>query len=110
MAARGRPRYEPTAKDRATVKAMTAYGIKQEDVARVIGINAETMRIHFRDELDTAMAEANAKVAQALFKQATEHGSVAAMCFWLKTRAKWRETESEQNAEQTIVIKGGLPD
>ena len=54
-------------------------------------IDAKTLRKHFRRELDRGSIEATAKVAQTLFRMATEGGNVAAAIFWMKARAGWRE-------------------
>ena len=102
--ARGRPRYQVTDKDRATVKAMTGYGIKQDDVARVIGISDVTLRKHFAAELVGGIPEANATVAQSLFWMATKGKNVAAAIFWMKARAHWRET-----SETEVSGKNGGP-
>jgi len=89
----GRPEYQPTDKERAQVKALSGMGLTQEEIALVIGMSEPTLRKHFRMELDVGMLEANAKVAQSLFRQATsnEKPNVAASIFWLKARAGWRE-------------------
>jgi len=60
-------------------------------IARVIGIDKKTLRLHYRDELDLSMAKANATIGGALFNKA-KGGDTASMTFWLKTRARWRET------------------
>jgi hypothetical protein len=74
------------------VRSMAAYGIRQEDIARCLGLrSAKTLRRHFREELDRAATEANAQVAQSLYQQATSGKSTAASIFWLKTRAGWHE-------------------
>lgn len=86
------PPHAPTDKDRATVKAMSAYGIPQQQIARVIGIHDETLRIHYRDELDLGVIEANAKVAETLFRQATKEGNTTAAIWWTKSRMGWKET------------------
>ncbi len=91
----GRPEYEPTEADRNTVRAMAACGMTQESIARCIGtdgIDPKTLRVHFRNELDTAMDKANARVGQVAFQKATE-GEAWAVCFWLKTRAGWQEKQ-----------------
>ena len=49
------------------------------------------LRKHYRDELDTSKAKANAVISQSLFKLARE-GNVTAQIFWLKTQAGWKET------------------
>lgn len=90
---RTKPPHEPSDKDRKTVESMASYGIRHEDIATVIGIDDKTLRKHYRRELETAAAEANARVAESLFKQATRKTdpSVPAMIFWLKVRAGWTE-------------------
>lgn len=85
----GRPPYEPTEKDRMTVKVMIAGGIQQDAIADVIGLKAKALRKHFRREIDTAAAEANAAVVASLFKMTKSN--VAAAIWWTKTRMKWSE-------------------
>jgi hypothetical protein len=89
-----RPRHQPVPALRRQVEAMAGYGIPEADIARVIGIDAKTLRKHYREELDIAHVKANSAVAQSLFKKATGEGpqSVTAAIFWLKTRARWKET------------------
>jgi hypothetical protein len=61
----------PTDEQRRTVDAMVSYGILQVDIARVIGIDPDTLRKHFREEIDTGASRANARVGQYLFEHAT---------------------------------------
>ena len=63
-------------------------------IARVTGVDPKTLRKHYREELDLGEAKANAQVAGFLFS-AAKNGNVTAQIFWLKTRAKWRETPVE---------------
>ena len=89
----GRPRHQPTPQLCATVETFSAFGIPHEDIARVIGITAPTLRQHYREELDLGAIKANAKVAQNLFTIAckpTREGLDAAK-FWLRVRAGWSE-------------------
>ena len=73
------------------VRAMAGYGVPHDDIALVVRCSPPTLRKHFRAELDVAAIEANARVAQTLFQQATTPGNIAATIFWLKARAGWRE-------------------
>jgi hypothetical protein len=84
-------RYEPTPDQRRTVKTMAGFGVPHVDIATYLGIDAKTLRKHFREELDRGTTEANAKVAQSLFTMATQGKNVAAAIFWMKARAGWRE-------------------
>jgi predicted transcriptional regulator len=90
-----RPSHEPNATSRRQVEAMAAYGITEPQIARVVGIDPKTLRKHYRDELDTGQIKANSKVAESLYRKATTDGpqSVTAAIFWLKTRARWKETQ-----------------
>ena len=63
-----------------------------------IGISDPTLRRAFRDELDKAGIEANAKVAEVCFKMATSGKVPAATFFWLKTRAGWREVLRQEHS------------
>jgi hypothetical protein len=90
----GRRAHKPDPAIRRQVEAMAAYGIPEQDIARVVGIDPKTLRKHYRDELDLGETKANAQVAGYLFN-AAKNGNVTAQIFWLKTRAKWRETPVE---------------
>ena len=83
-----RPRLNPTAEDRKRVKQLAAVGTSYENIARLIGIRSpKTLRMHFREELDRGVVEANAIVAGALFNKTKS--DVGAMKFWLINRAGW---------------------
>ena len=88
----GRREYEPTEKDARMVEALAVCGSPQEAIARVLGIDAKTLRKHFRDVLDTSADKADAQVAASLFKMATLGKCPAAAIFWMKARRGWRET------------------
>lgn len=83
----------PRDEDRKLVKLASAVGVPQTMIARLVqdGIDDETLRKHYRQELDLGEAEATYAVARTLFKRATEGGELAAAIFWLKARAGWRE-------------------
>ncbi|MFC7544088.1 DNA-methyltransferase [Siccirubricoccus deserti] len=72
---------DPTEEDRRLVRAMSGFGIPQEQIATHLGIDAKTLRKHFRQDLDRGMVEATAKVAQSLFQMATTGKNVAAAIF-----------------------------
>ena len=73
---------------------MAAYGVPEADIAKVVGIDPKTLRKHYRDELDTGSIKANSRMAENLYRKAMGDGpqAVSATIFWLKTRARWKET------------------
>ena len=90
----GRASHKPDPNSRRQVEAMAGYGMPETDIAAAIGVDAKTLRKHYRSELDLGHIKANSAVAQSLFRKATGEGpqSVTAAIFWLKTRARWKET------------------
>jgi hypothetical protein len=85
-----KPPHAPTDATRQTVQLHTMVGTTQADIARVLDIDEKTLRKYYRDELDLAKAKANATIGGALFNKA-KTGDTAAMIFWMKTQAGWRE-------------------
>jgi hypothetical protein len=73
--------FEPTAEHRKTVRALSGFGVPQDDIAAYLDIDPKTLRKHFRVELDRGSLEATAKVAQSLFNMATSGNNVAAAIF-----------------------------
>jgi hypothetical protein len=90
----GRRAHKPDPAQRRQVEALAAYGIPENDISRVVCIDAKTLRKYYRDELDLGETKANAQVAGFLFN-AAKSGNVTAQIFWLKTRARWRELPLE---------------
>lgn len=84
--------HKPNEENRKLVKTLSAVGTRYEDIAAKLDITDDTLRKHYRKELDEGRIEANASVAQTLFQQA-KNGNTTAAIFWLKTRAQWREND-----------------
>ena len=107
-------RHSPSEEDRRTVKALSGYGVPQEDIAIHMDMDAKTLRKHYRRELDRGTIEANAKVAQTLFTMATADKNVAAAIFWMKARGGWREKplpdEEVDQGPRKIVVSWISPD
>ena len=82
--------HKPTPETSAQVEALSGYGIKHEEIALYLSIDAKKLRKHYRNVLDTGTVKANVQVARALHKQAMG-GNTAAMIFWMKARGGWRE-------------------
>ena len=87
-----RPKHEPTEANRQVVKQYAMMGVTQDELARVLGIDAKTLRLYYRDELDLSTIKANVAIGGSLFNKA-KSGDTASMIFWMKTRAGWREKQ-----------------
>jgi hypothetical protein len=105
----GRPRFQPTEKQRGQVEAMARYGIPQAEMARTLGIGKTTLEKHFAEELATGATKANAQVGEFLFSTIVGlaipnrapvtdgRARVSAGIFWAKTRMGWRETSVHEH-------------
>ncbi len=101
-----RPSLNPTEKQRELVKSLAACGIRQEDIARKIGIRSpKTLRKYFRKELTNGATDANYNVAKSLYHKALGGDTYAAQ-FWLRCRAGWRDqsTFSAPTAPPPFIV------
>jgi len=88
-------KHKPTQQDRDTAKRLSALGCPHEDIAIRLKISADTLVKYYQTELDEGRIDANSAIAGTLFQQA-KNGNTAAAIFWLKTRARWKETSSHE--------------
>lgn len=84
--------HKPSRESRQLVQLHASIGTPQAIIADILGIDVKTLTKYYREELDQALARANASVGGALFNKATK-GDTTAMIFWMKTRAGWREKQ-----------------
>jgi len=96
------------------VKRLSGLGINHDQICAIVTISKPTLYKYYQDELNTGKALANAKVSENLFKIATGsgRGNITACIFWLKTQAKWKETEvleinnvADENAKFENIVK-----
>ena len=69
---------------REKVRYLAGVGVRQDDIAKILGCAPKTLRKRLRDELDRGVAEANATISGYLFA-AAKAGNITAIIFWLKT-------------------------
>jgi hypothetical protein len=86
-------KYTSSDENRKLVKTLAAVGITFEDIATKLEISSDTLVKYYKKELDDGRIDANASIGQTLFQQA-KNGNTAAAIFWLKTRARWKETQA----------------
>lgn len=84
--------FVPTEEERKQVEAMAGYGVPHDNIASLVrgGIDADTLKKHFKTELMQGKAKANAKVGQTLFQKATA-GDTTAAIWWSKTQMGWKD-------------------
>lgn len=93
----GQPQFRPTDAERKQVEALSGYGVPMEQIAVLVrdGIDSDTLRKHFQQELISGKAKANGQVGKTLFQKATG-GDTAAMIWWSKTQMRWKEVQQHE--------------
>ncbi len=106
----GRPLWVPTEEERKKVRLYAGLGMTQEQIGSLLGKSVDSLDRHCRDDLDAGKAEIIAKVAGSLVKKAM-NGDTASAIFYLKTQARWKETQLlEHGGSLTIQINGTTAD
>ena len=72
---RGRPPFNPTRAMRISVERMLACGDSQNSVAKALGIDDDTLRKHFVEELATGAARRRREVVDAIFDGVNERNA-----------------------------------
>lgn len=93
---RGRPGHAPDERSRQQVLAMAGYGMTHANIAEVMKIEPKTLAKHYKEELERGLAAAELRITRTLFEQATDPDkpNTAAMIFWLKAKAGWRDRDT----------------
>lgn len=104
----------PTDQTRALVSLCKAMGYTEAQTAATMGISVNTLKAHYREELDIGDLKVNAKVAANLFSIATSPThpkAITAAIFWAKAKMGWtdktpeaEEGDDEEPVEFTIGI------
>jgi hypothetical protein len=83
----------------ARVEALAGFGLTAAEIARVFDLDEDLVKTAYARELSGGQIKANARVAESLYRKATGEGreSVTAAIFWLKTRARWKESPADIN-------------
>ena len=96
--ARVAPKFEPTQAHRKIVRERAGFGVPQADIAAELGISVDTLSRHFAEEYKAGVAKANLRMARSLFAKGIK-GDTTAMIFWLKTRARWRDSGDPEESD-----------
>lgn len=87
-----------------TACAAAGYGLKDEQIANLVGVSEATLKRHCAEELARGRLDAKAQVTQTAYRMATSGHNQAMTIFWLKVRCGWKERTIVEN-----VGAGGGP-
>lgn len=91
------------------VKDLAVAGIPQYMIAKVIGIDEDTLKVHYQRELDCSEPEAVERVAKTVVMQAMK-GNEKSQALYLKTKGAkygWVEKQviEQQGSDETQALK-----
>ena len=87
-------KFEASDEQRQRVRALAGYGLKQEQIAVLVGVKSTaTLRKHFHPELVRGPIEAQHNVRRTLFKLATSGRNPGVTMYWLKRWGGWRKRQ-----------------
>jgi hypothetical protein len=93
MTAGGRPKHTPTTESRQMVEVLAGYGVKNEEITKVVGVTLPTLYRRYRRELDAGYAKVEAKLVGNLLRLASGKDGTAlkAIMFSLQCRFGWSQ-------------------
>lgn len=95
---RGRPAYAPTKALRLTVERMCSVGDSQDTIARALGMDANTLRKHFADELLNGASRQRRKVVEMVYSGAAKGNATLIKRVEEMTRASSASVEDDVGA------------
>lgn len=99
----GKPEHVPTDKDRNLVSLAMLNDMTHKQAARLVGINEETLRKHYADELEHGKARLLSMVAANLYRIAQQtanmKAALTASIFVLKSKGGWNDRAAHGEAE-----------
>ena len=101
-----RREHVPTEENRLLARTLGGLGIPQKMICKQIGIDDRTLRKYYQDELEEGAAKATTAIAKRLYDiimTSDDKTASTAIFFWLKCRAGWRTTDTEQSITQLNI-------
>lgn len=96
----------PTDLNRGLVQGLYLAGVKQETIARRLNIDEDTLRKHYRAELDDALGDIHNLACKVIIEKIHKKEMKAAI-FWLTHRAGWKpaalEDKDNNNPMQFVL-------
>lgn len=94
----------PTDETRKLVISYVIAGLPYHAIAKALRISEPTLYNYYQDILDTAKEGVISELSGTLVQKARK-GDLGALCFYLKTQGRWRETNNIEHTGGETPIK-----
>lgn len=89
---KGSPGFNPSVAQSREVQVMAALGLEPSEIALVLNIDEKILKRFYKRELSVSGKISNMVVARKALEMAASGRFPDMTKFWLKSRAKWKET------------------
>lgn len=89
---KGSPGFNPSVQQSREVSVMSALGLEPQEIALVLNIDEKILKRYYKRELGVSGKISNMVVARKALEMAASGRFPDMTKFWLKSRAKWKET------------------
>ena len=104
------PAHMPTDVTRKQAQQAAGFGLPQDQIGALLGIDDKTLRKHYPDELALGRALASAAVGESLFRRAVSGEDTTAAIWWSKCQMRWSPPPALVEVSGLISISAALAD
>ena len=104
------PAHMPTDVTRKQAQQAAGFGLPQDQIGALLGIDDKTLRKHYPDELALGRALASAAVGESLFRRAVSGEDTTAAIWWSKCQMRWSPPPAIVEVSGLISISAALAD
>lgn len=104
------PAHAPTDITRKQAQQAAGFGLPQDQIGALLGIDDKTLRKHYPEQLALGRAMASAAVGESLFRRAISGEDTTAAIWWSKCQMRWSPPATELQLNAAISISAALAD
>ena len=101
------PAHAPTDASRAQVQTASGFGLPQDQIGALLGIDDKTLRKHYPDDLAIGRAKAGFDVASTLHARAMQ-GDTSCLIWYSKCMLRWAPPPAVVEVSGLISISSAL--
>jgi hypothetical protein len=102
------PAHSPTDITRKQAQQAAGFGLPQDQIGALLGIDDKTLRKWYPDELALGRAMASAAVGESLFRRAVSGEDTTAAIWWSKCQMRWSPPPALVEVSGLISISAAL--
>jgi hypothetical protein len=104
------PAHAPTDLTRKQAQQAAGFGLPQDQIGALLGIDDKTLRKHYPEQLALGRAMASAAVGESLFRRAVSGEDTTAAIWWSKCQMRWSPPPAIVEVSGLISISAALAD